>query len=645
MNPFRLAGPVFEFELLTTARRGRYYLMRSAYALILLLVFWQVYESWVETLGATLTPRQAANFSLSVYAGLFLTQLLLVLVLTPALVSGVIASEKQSKTLHYVMASTLSSAEIVLGKLGARMLHVAVFLGVSLPVSSLLVLLGGVDPRLVLTGTLATGASAWFLGAVAILCSVLARRVREALFMAYAVEGAWLILPLVLRPLLVNAWVPFSPGLIAANDFARSTNPLVLLFEELMAAMMGGRGTLAESLIWMSELQFLVGCILVAIAVWRVRPVFKAQGDGPRRPWFVRKPRDAAQTRSRRPAVSDRPILWRERHTARGTCLTRTVGRVVGLALLLPLLYYAVSYGLEAYLEIREVGFWVPTRSYNQAMNRYRFLVFVAWTVPLLVIAGVLQTLAAAAASLTSEHEDDTWISLTATDLTGFEVVGGKWLGAVAGPWKIWLLAASLIAAGIALGAVHPLSLLFTGLLVASYCAFASSLGLCLSTLLRSTGRSQFLAVSLLILANVLGQSLLNLTQYPAPFVMPGLMPTAVGKVIEGPDYLDALRATTPHRVRELWSIDEMHRGAFWATALGALSFVVYGATASLLFTASLWGFERAAGRPRRTRFSREAVDERLAAALDPGIPMTSAAANVKLLRNVERVAPSRDKL
>ena len=41
------------------------------------------------------------------------------LCLIPALVAGVIADEHQRKTLHYLLASRLSSAEIVLGKLGA----------------------------------------------------------------------------------------------------------------------------------------------------------------------------------------------------------------------------------------------------------------------------------------------------------------------------------------------------------------------------------------------------------------------------------------------------------------------------------------------------------------------------------------------
>jgi hypothetical protein len=37
----------------------------------------------------------------------------------------------------------------------------------------------------------------------------------------------------------------------------------------------------------------------------------------------------------------------------------------------------------------------------------------------------------AAAASITSEHEEDTWVSLTTTDLTGQEIIFSKIFGAI----------------------------------------------------------------------------------------------------------------------------------------------------------------------------------------------------------------------
>ena len=48
-----IPGPVFQFELLTTARRGRYYLMRSAYALTLLLILWpSTRAGWRKTVSS-----------------------------------------------------------------------------------------------------------------------------------------------------------------------------------------------------------------------------------------------------------------------------------------------------------------------------------------------------------------------------------------------------------------------------------------------------------------------------------------------------------------------------------------------------------------------------------------------------------------
>ena len=52
-------------------------------------------------------------------------QAVAVLFLAPVLVAGAIAEEKQRKTLHYLLASRLSSLEIVVGKLAARLILVA----------------------------------------------------------------------------------------------------------------------------------------------------------------------------------------------------------------------------------------------------------------------------------------------------------------------------------------------------------------------------------------------------------------------------------------------------------------------------------------------------------------------------------------
>ena len=119
-----VGGPVFEFELLTTARRGRYYVVRVAYALVLLLILWNMHLGWVSGYGENLTHSQVRVFAHVTFAALAIAQEMPFWRSRPALVAGVIASEKQSKTLHYVLASPLTSFDLVLGKLLARMLHV-----------------------------------------------------------------------------------------------------------------------------------------------------------------------------------------------------------------------------------------------------------------------------------------------------------------------------------------------------------------------------------------------------------------------------------------------------------------------------------------------------------------------------------------
>src|SRR6185312_10617185 len=121
-----LPGPVFTFEMVITARRGRLYAVRAFYATVLLLILWTVHSAWKSAYEGELPNRMVPFFGLSAFAGIAVGQELLVLLLTPALVAGAIADEKQRKTLHYLLASRLTGPEIVLGKLMVRMLYVGV---------------------------------------------------------------------------------------------------------------------------------------------------------------------------------------------------------------------------------------------------------------------------------------------------------------------------------------------------------------------------------------------------------------------------------------------------------------------------------------------------------------------------------------
>src|SRR5438270_324189 len=91
-----LPGPVFNVELVTTARRARYYVVRVVYGLLLLFVLWQSYHSYFSWRPeGEVSIQEMSRFAQGTFYSFALTQLGAVLVLTPALLAGVIADERQ----------------------------------------------------------------------------------------------------------------------------------------------------------------------------------------------------------------------------------------------------------------------------------------------------------------------------------------------------------------------------------------------------------------------------------------------------------------------------------------------------------------------------------------------------------------------
>jgi ABC-type Na+ efflux pump permease subunit len=68
-----------------------------------------------------------------------------VLLAAPAATAGVICQERARGTLLDVLATDLSSAEVVLGKLAARLLPVLATIAAALPVLAITSLFGGID--------------------------------------------------------------------------------------------------------------------------------------------------------------------------------------------------------------------------------------------------------------------------------------------------------------------------------------------------------------------------------------------------------------------------------------------------------------------------------------------------------------------
>ena len=550
-------------------------------------------------------------FAVTCFCSVAVAQMVAVLVLTPALVAGVIADEKQRKTLHYLLASRLSGPEIVIGKLLARMLHIAVLLGVGFPVLSLLVLLGGIDPVMIMLACGAAASTAWFLAALAIWVSTIARRAREALFITYGLEFLWLFLPIMVTWSPSFGWPPLDLVVWTLGEWLSVSTPIPTGMDTLYG-LQTGVATPVPSLIAMIQCQVIAGALLAFLAAWQLRPVFRSQeaAEGRRRGPLAFLTRRRSLRLWSRPKLGDHPMLWKELFTARARGFARLVAVLVTLFGGGFLLYYALWFGGLAFLELRDSGFDVTRSGWVGNSERYKFLYFLRFVIPLLYVVGILSVAGAAAASITAEHEDDTWTSLTSTDLTGREIILAKQLGAL---WRprgvvaaIWLL----VVAGCLVGSLHSVSLTLISIALLIYGWFAVALGTWISLQLRSTWRAQFLTTASLLLINLTGQAILSNSKRFAPLLWPGFTPYEISKLLLAWNDRWERHWFFPSSIAGIPAVED---GPFWTVVFSIASLTCYLAGAIALTLLSLRQFEVVAGRAQRSarRLHPDLVDTR----------------------------------
>lgn len=592
-----LPGPVFNVELLTTSRRLRYYLLRMVYGACLLAMIWQSYESSIwryDRRDRVMTIHEMSRFAQDTYFSFLMVQSVAVLLLTPAMLAGSIAEETQRKTLHYLLASRLTSPEIVLGKLCARLLHVYVFVAIGLPVMSLIGLFGGVDPRLVVASTAVTLTTAFFLAGLSILVSTITRRPREAIIVTYLLGLIWLFVPVLIEESLrwsrpaIHAWI--KPVL----DWVLPTGPLGMIF-----ALGRGGGSWIEAITWTLGLQVACGLLFVTLAVIWLRPGF-ARSGADRGGWKLFGKRRRIRFR---PECGDLPMIWKEVFVQRPGGLVRWVARLAAAVGLAFVSYWVAWLAGRSVVEAWGQGFgmsasrWGPRGEFNVFLRGVGGVVYSLWGLGVAV---------SAAGGVTSERESDTWTSLTTTDLTGAEILAAKMLGAI---WSTRALALTLVILwlfGVAAGAVHPLGFVaaMVGLVVFTW--FFAALGTTISMWARNTTRAMFLTVTIILVTNG-GYLMCCIPTRPGTtLVTVGATPYVVGASLLS--YWDLgellnLRGTTSQE-RE-W----MYEGVLTVIA----SILGYGLAALALTAHSVDAFDESIDRPRRSPSSRSTKRE-----LDP---------------------------
>ena len=139
--PMRLGpGPVFVYEWLTAARRWQLYALRVLFvgAILVGLAFVSYQRATRDrSVRETASLAELAAYGEAIYLTIVGIELTLVLLAAPAATAGAVCLDKARGTLDHMLATDLSNAEIVLGKLGVRLIPVLGLIACVLPVVAL----------------------------------------------------------------------------------------------------------------------------------------------------------------------------------------------------------------------------------------------------------------------------------------------------------------------------------------------------------------------------------------------------------------------------------------------------------------------------------------------------------------------------
>ncbi len=390
-------GPVFAYERIAASRRWQGHALRSLFLVALLAILSLV---WVDAshVAHISLQRRVAIIAGDILLGVSVTQLALVVLAAPALSAGAICVDRSRGTLAHLLVTELSSAEIVLGKLLARLLPVLAGLACTLPIVELVTLLGGVDPGAFLSSFVVAMGVAVLGCSMATFFSLWVRRTFDALLVTYMCLGLWLVARLVLESLArLTGWLWLVPS--------SAIDPLYMA----TAAYLRPGGLGIDEHLWFSGVTGSISLFCIAVTTLALRRV--CARDGAKKLW--RGSPEAQRGNIWRtlhrtlpwltPSLDGNPVVWREWHRSRPS-RSRRMLMWLSISVVTSLNVFAILWA------DREIASIV-----NGAQ----------------VAIGLVVLSAMSATSLAEERTRGSLDLLLCTPLSTWQIVSGKWLGAL----------------------------------------------------------------------------------------------------------------------------------------------------------------------------------------------------------------------
>ncbi|NJN19526.1 MAG: ABC transporter permease subunit [Oscillochloris sp.] len=216
-------NPIIIREVRTRMRGARPYVILTAFLMLLMLAGLGIYQLMLQQarFGAVLLSAQVGQ---ALFKGLAFFELFLIVVLAPALTSSAISGERERLTYDMLLATPLRPGQLLWGKLIAALSYLLLLIFAAVPIFSVVLVFGGIDPQSLLKTMALLLATTITFGAIGLFCSALLRQSSRATIVSYV-----LVLVVIGVPTLIaSVWGQFStpqgqnppPWLIYLNPFS-----------------------------------------------------------------------------------------------------------------------------------------------------------------------------------------------------------------------------------------------------------------------------------------------------------------------------------------------------------------------------------------------------------------------------------------
>jgi ABC-type transport system involved in multi-copper enzyme maturation permease subunit len=404
-----LTGPILDRELLVASRRLRYYLLRTAYVLLLCLMLsflWIMTWFYDDKTSAVYRVNQMSAIARQTCGTVMWFQFISLQLLAIVMLGNSISDEIRKRTLDVLASTPITSLQIVLGKLASRLLQIVLLLAVSFPFLAIIRSFGGIPWVFVAGGLAVTLTATVFAGAITVMLSVRNRQAYRS------VVGAFLLLLFIYAAPLAAAEILRTLGgipafLAPAYDVYIYMHPFVAMAEVSRSLVLAQPVTFN----WQGHCMAVLGVsvLVLGYATLGLRRAIYSAVTGASEAGSVSPLKRLslrafiARSRQRRPVmrVIGHPIVWKD--LAKDSNALHSVRVRVCLIIVLGLAY-AGAYAAG----------WLAERWFHAAVTGF------------IVLVGLVRTGALAAASIASEKDARAWPILLSTPLDGREIFRAK---------------------------------------------------------------------------------------------------------------------------------------------------------------------------------------------------------------------------